>query len=79
MATMMKAGAFKAGDILTLNSVRYRGRGSVIRFRDVAMRRGTFDIGADLLCEDGTLRFYYLHDLTLWNPDKLAETFGGQG
>ncbi len=75
--SIMQAGAFKAGDIITIASAMMQRplRASIICFRH-ANSSGRDWVVVDVLREDGQNSTYYLHDVAKWNPEKVAATFG---
>lgn len=67
---------FDIGDVIIVDSygVRYKGKGQIVALRHAIgnYNTGSLSAGADVLCGDGKVRFFYLHDIAGWNKDKLT-------
>ncbi len=78
---MQNVGAFKVGDFIVINDgyKKEKMRAQIVRFRDDTAnhRTGTTALGADLLQEDGKIKFHFIDWIIKSNPDKVAETFAG--
>lgn len=63
---------FTLGDRIKINTV-WKGNGEIVAMRHAVGNHntGSLSFGADVLCGDGKVRFFFLHDLARWNPERL--------